>query len=249
MKKNQKQLAVKNFIFTFLFSISCLFGIAQENKNEVNLSTGISIPLITISNTSENVASQGSNFSFNYGRVISRSEKRYLTLNTKYFSVSNSYSLLDSNVKDLNSNPQLTSLSGVWNGNADKFKLSSYLVGFGFHSYLSKNKKLTSYAKIYIGNATLISPSLNYTSKNGYSINVEEVKNSNFIYTSNAGFSYDVLKNISLGLNVEYAKSSFNFDNQELVYFGANGAGRDSIDPYAFDYSTLNVNAELIFKF
>ena len=249
-KKQLTQFTIKNVFFAFLFSIACLFSTAQEDKNRFSFSAGYS--LIDISDKTDNLpknyGENGANFSFDYGRVINQSEKRYFTVNAKYLTISNAYSQTDADIKELNANSQATP-SGAWNGSADKFKLSSYLVGFGFHSYLTKNKKLTSYAKIYIGNATLTNPNLNYYSKNGYKINIKELKNSNFIYTTNAGLSYEIYKDISLGFNVEYAKSSFSFDNQKVEYFGVNGAGTESVNPYKLEYSTYNLNTELIFKF
>lgn len=250
MKKNQKQSLIKNVFFTILFSISCMYTmVAQEMRNEINLSTGISLPLVTYDYASGNVASNGSNFYFNYGRVVKRFDKKYFTINAKYLSVSNSYSLMGSDIEELNSNSQLISLSGEWSGSADKFKMSSYLVGFGFHSYLSKNKKFISYLKTYIGNATLTSPNLDYISENGYKIKVSELKNSNIIYNFNGGISYEIYKNLSLGFNIDYSKSSFNYDAQKVIYSGINGASTDTINPYSLDYSTLNLNTELIFKF
>jgi hypothetical protein len=249
MKKKQKQLATKNVIFAFLLSMTCLFSLAQVKKNEISISTGVSVPVFSYDNASGNAGSQGSNFSLNYGRVISQSEKRFFTLNAKYLSVSNPYSLTDSDVQELNLNSQLTSVSGTWVGSADKFKLSSYLIGLGYHSFLGKNKKLISNIKINIGSATFTSPALNYQSVKGFKINISEVGSSSFIYTSNAGLSYEIFKNTFLGLNLEYAKSSFDFDNQELSYYGANGAGANQVNPYKINFATLNANAELIFRF
>ena len=243
MNSTKKLAAIKNVIFTFLFSIACLYSSAQENKNRFILSTGVSVPFIKDSDNNY-VGGNGSNFSLTYAREIKKVNKGFYTLDAKFSSITNTY-LTDDATKDLNSDFQFTSLTGSWIGTSDKFKLSSYLIGVSFNRFLSKNNKLIGYTKLYLGSATLINPSQTFNSKNGYFLKSSEVKSSGFIYSTEAGFYYDVSKNVSIGTGVGYIKYSFKIDNQKLT-------GNESsvnIPSYTLDYANFNLNAELIFKF
>jgi hypothetical protein len=95
----------------------------------------------------------------------------------------------------------------------------------------------------------LVSPVQTYTSENGYVLSTNEVKSSSFAYSSEAGLCYDISKSISLGVGLAYFKSSFDVENQKLtlLYLGANNS--QDIPSYELDYSNLNLNAELVFKF
>lgn len=247
MKKKQRQTAIKNVIFTFLFSIACLLSTAQENKNRFILSTGVSFPFIKDSDNNY-VGGNGSNFSLTYARQIKSVNRGFYTLDAKFSSITNAY-LTDDATKDLNSDLELTTLTGSWTGSSDKFKLSSYLLGVSFNKFLSKNNKLIGYSKIYLGSATLINPSQTFNSKNGFVLKSSEVKSSGFIYSTEAGLYYDISKSVSIGTGVVYTKSSFKIDNQKATANFSGNSASENIPSYTLDYANFNLNAELIFKF
>lgn len=247
MKKNKKKSGIKNLIFTFLFSIACLSSIAQENKNRFILSTGVSFPFIKDSDNYY-VGGNGSNFSLTYARQIKSIDRGFYTLDAKFSSIKNTY-LTDDATKDLNSDLELTSITGSFTASSDKFKLSSYLLGFSFNKFLSKNNKLIGYTKIYVGSATLVNPSQKFNSNSGFLFKTNEVKTSGFIYSTEAGFYYDVAKSISIGTGVGYTKSSFKIDNQKLTAYFSGNSSSQNIPSYTLDYANFNLNVELIFKF
>lgn len=247
MKKNQKQLSLKNVIFLFLFSFACLFSTAQENKNRFTLSTGVSFPFIKDSDNSY-VAGVGSNFSVSYARKVKSVEKGFYTLDVKYLSITNTY-LIDDATKIFNTTPEITSVMGSFVGSSDKYKFSSYLIGFGFNRFLSKNNKLIAHTKIYLGSGTLINPSQTFTSKNGFVFKSSEVKSNAFVYSTEVGLSYDISKSISIGADVGYIKSSFKVDNQKLLLYFSGQSQEVYDDSYTLDYANFNLNAQVIFKF
>ncbi len=247
MNSTKKLAAIKNVIFTFLFSIACLYSSAQENKNRFILSTGVSVPFIKDSDNNY-LGGNGSNFSLTYARQIKSVNRGFYTLDAKFSSITNTY-LTDDSTKDLNSDLELTSVTGSFTSSSDKFKLSSYLLGVSFNRFLSKNNKFIYYTKLYLGSATLINPSQTFNSKNGFVFKSSEVKSSGFIYSTELGFNYDVSKNVSIGTGVGYTKSSFKIDNQKVIgYFSGNSVS-ENIPSYTLDYANFNLNAELVFKF
>jgi|688.fasta_scaffold316789_1 hypothetical protein len=247
MNSIKKLAAIKNVIFTFLFSISCLYSSAQENKNRFILSTGVSVPFIKDSDN-DYVGGNGSNFSLTYAREIIKVNRGFYTLDAKFLSITNTC-LTDDATKDLNSDLELTSVTGSFTGSSDKFKLSSYLLGVSFNKFLSKNNKLIGYSKIYLGSATLINPSQTFNSKNGFVFKSSEVKSSGFIYSTEAGLYYDISKSVSIGTGVVYTKSSFKIDNQKATLNFSGNSASENIPSYTLDYANFNLNVELIFKF
>lgn len=245
MKKFKTTMKTTIFLI-LLFLTTSLFVNAQEKnrpKNNFALGVGLSMPIITQNSDSENFGSNGSDLYLNFGREVYAGKKGYLTIDAKYLTISNPYSMLDSDVKSINSS-STTSL-GVWSGSCDKFKLSSYLIGAGWNNYISKNEKLVCFFKIYLGSSSLISPAETFNSTKGYFVKTEEAKSNSFTYSTTAGISYGISKNISLGFNLEYTKSSFLFDNQKINFSG----GSQIVTPYTINYSNLTANTELSFRF
>lgn len=250
-KKTKQNMKKLNFTKINLLAVICLalFSFtanAQEevrSKNNIHFGGGISIPILTASGSSENFASNGSNFYINYEREMYRAKNGYLTMGVKYINIANPYSQLESDVSEINST--FPESLGVWSGSSDKFKLTSYLVGVNWYEYISKNKKWACYVNVYLGSATLTSPTQTFTSSNGSFLKIKELKSSDFAYSSNVGIIYDLSKSVSIGFNIDYFKSSFSYNNQELSYTG----GSDYVPSYKINYTNLNLNSELIFKF
>ena len=241
------KLAKKTILLIICAFIMSLCINAQEqpkNKNEITLGGGISIPVLKSDISSDNYASSGSNFYVNYGRNVYSKNKGYFTVDFKYISISNPYATLDSDVEEINSSSPAS--LGVWSGTSDKFKMTSYLVGLGWNKYILKDEKLIFSIKAYLGSGSLTSPNQNFYSTAGYVIEVKEIKGSGFAYSSYGGLSYKLTENIAIGLGIEYLKSSFYFENQELTY---SGGGSKIADPYTIKYANLNLNSEFIFKF
>jgi outer membrane protein W len=244
LKSNFTTIKLAVLLCVALFSLSAN---AQEeekkSKNNIRLSGGMSVSVISIDYNSDNFASNGSNYSINYGREIYRSKKGYLTIDVKYLNASNEYSKLESDISEINSSFP-TSL-GTWSGSSDKFKMTSYTAGLNWYEYISKNQKWACYIGFYLGSGTLTSPAQSFVSSNDAFIKLKELKSNSFIYSSNVGLAYDITKSISIGASVDYSKSSLSYDNQEITFSG----GSDYATPYKLKYSALNLNAELIFKF
>jgi opacity protein-like surface antigen len=245
--KNSKMELVKKTIFlmicAFIMSLSMNAQEQPRPKNNFSVGGGFSAPLVTSDNVSGNYSSNGSNFSVNYSREIFSKNKSYWTVGLKYINTSSPYAMLNYDLTSMNlSSP---SSLGEWDGTVDDFKMSAYLVGLNYNNYISKNKKLSSFLNINIGSASLTSPSQKFSSSKGYFIEVKEVKNNNITYSTSAGFSYNLVKNLALSVEVEYLKSSFYFENQELVF---SGGGSEKVDPYTISYSALNFNAGVVLK-
>lgn len=226
------------------FLLVTFIGYAQENKNELSLGAGLSMPLITINSLSDNFASNGASFHVEYGRRFYLKSKSFFTVNIKYLALNNPYALTTQDVSALNleTTPEL----GTWTGSSDKFKLSSYMIGFGWGDYLSKSQKWIYSFKFYLGNASLTSPSQYFESSNGYFIESEKIKDNAFAYSVNTGIDYALTKNIALGFNVDYFKSSFYFENQKINF---SGGGNTVADPYTADYKNLTVSGEVKVRF
>jgi opacity protein-like surface antigen len=246
MKKLKQNPTIKNKILTACLLMMSLFINAQDvkPKNNISLGAGISVPLLTSSDfDSEAIASNGSNFSISYGREIYGGKKGYFTLDARYSVFSNPYNQLDADTKVIN---KVIPNFGTWSGTSDSYKLSSYLLGASWYQYISNDDKWTCFFKFYVGSGSLVAPAESFTTTSGLYINKNEEASSAFVYSTCGGISYDITKNISLGVNVEFLKSNFAFGNQKLT---ASGGSSQAISPYTIDYSNLGINTGLAFKF
>lgn len=247
MKEFKKNTTKLSIIVLMLFLTTSFCASAQnENrtKNSISIGGGLSLPNFTSDSGSDNYGSSGFDYYVNYDRTIYSAKKGYLSLDAKYLTISNPYALLDSDVKSINSGSN-TSI-GVWSGTCDNFKLTSYLLGASWSQYLSKNEKFIGFIKFYAGSSSLVSPEETFNSNKGYFIKANESTANSFTYSTCGGFSYGLSKNIYLGINVDYIKSSFLFDNQTITY---SGGGSQIKTPYTINYSNLTLNTELSFRF
>jgi hypothetical protein len=245
MNNLKLNLTIKRFFLNLCFLLISLFINAQDNnktKNNFSVGAGISIPnLYTVTNPKA-LASNGSNFSISYGREVYRTKKSYFTLDFKYASFSNPYSNLNSDIDGLNAN---ASSAGIWDGTSDNFKLSTYLLGTSWFEYISKDEKWSCFFKIYLGSGSLTFPEVALKSTSGFFMTQNELKSNSFLYSTCGGISYDITKNISLGVNFEVLKSLFTFNNQEITYSG----GSEILPTYTINYTNIGVNSGLTFKF
>ena len=247
MKEFKKNTTKLSIIVLMLFLTTSFCASAQnENrtKNSISIGGGLSLPNFTSDSGSDNYGSSGFDYYVNYDRTIYSAKKGYLSLDAKYLIITNPYAILDSDVKSINSGSP--SSLGVWSGACDNFKLSAYLFGASWNEYISKNEKLICFLRMYAGSSSLTSPAETFNSTNGYFIKANEAKKNGFTYSSSIGIAYNLSRNISLGFNIEYIKSSFLFDNQIIFY---SGGGSQSQTPYTIDYSNLTANTELSFRF
>ena len=238
--KTKKMLLVLLLVFPMFVNSQDI----KPLKNNISVSYGISVPSFT-SNPEEDVyASNGSNISFSYAREISTKQSHFIALELKYSKINNPYDNLDSDSKDISNS--LPSSLGSWSSSANKYELSSYLLGISYNKYLDKRKKLNLSLKIYGGSGGFVSSKENFQSTSGFFVTLEEAKTNSFVYTTSAGLSIKLTKNIFLGIDAEYFKGSFLIENQVVNIDNQNSSFRDS---YIVDYNNITLNTSLNFKF
>ena len=246
MKKSKQNPKMKSIFLTVCLLMISVFVNAQDvkPKNNISLGAGISIPFLTSDSNSELIASSGSNLSLSYGRKIYTGKKGYYALEARFSNFSNAYSKLDSDLKEVIAISP--SSLGTWSGTCDNFKLSSYLLGVSWNEYISTDEKWTCFAKLYLGSGSLTSPTESFKATSGVFMTQNELKSSSFVYSTCVGISYEITKNISFGVNAEFLKSNFTFNNQQITY---NLGGSMILPQYTINYSNLGLNTGLTFKF
>ena len=246
MKKSRKKITKSLGLLTLFFMLAFLFANSQtidRSKNSISLGGGLSVPNITTDEGSGNYASNGSSFYIGYSRQLYGSKNGYLALEAKYSLTNNAYAKIDEDVASVNSGSN-TSL-GTWTGTSDSYSLKSYLLGVSWNNYLSKNNRFVSSVKVYLGSGFLVPPSETFNSSNGYYVKSSEVVSNSFLYSVNGGINYGITKRLFIGINLDFTKSSFSIENQQILYNG----GSRPVAPYTVSYSNLNLNGELSFRF